>query len=60
MNDKKNGKLYGEYKKLVDVEKKVIFGSRLGKYKYYDMDQVIAIVIGIIYVMSKGRYHGEL
>ena len=41
VNDEKNGKLYQEYKKLADDEKKVIFGGRLGEYKYYDMDAVI-------------------
>ena len=41
MNDEKNGKLYAEYKKLADQEEKVIFGGRLGEYKYYDMDAVI-------------------
>lgn len=41
VNDEKNGKLYEEYKKLANREKKVIFGGRLGEYKYYDMDQVI-------------------
>ena len=33
------------YKKLADAEEKVIFGGRLGEYKYYDMDQVIAAVL---------------
>ena len=42
VNDEKNGKLYEEYKKLADAEEKVIFGGRLGEYKYYDMDAVIA------------------
>ena len=42
VNDGKNGQLYGEYKKLAAQEKKVIFGGRLGEYKYYDMDAVIA------------------
>ncbi len=41
VNDEKNGKLYEEYKKLADAEDKVIFGGRLGEYKYYDMDKVI-------------------
>lgn len=45
VNDAKNGLLYSEYKKLADVEEKVIFGGRLGEYKYYDMDQVIAAVL---------------
>ena len=42
VNDEKNGNLYAEYKKLADAESKVIFGGRLGEYKYYDMDAVIA------------------
>ena len=41
VNDDKNGKLYAEYKALADKEAKVIFGGRLGEYKYYDMDAVI-------------------
>ena len=40
-----DGVLYSEYKKLADAEEKVIFGGRLGEYKYYDMDQVIAAVL---------------
>ena len=42
VNDEKNGNLYAEYKKLADAESGVIFGGRLGEYKYYDMDKVIA------------------
>ena len=42
VNDEKNGALYQEYKKLAHKEQKVIFGGRLGEYKYYDMDAVIA------------------
>ena len=42
VNDEKNGNLYAAYKKLAEEEKKVIFGGRLGEYKYYDMDAVIA------------------
>ena len=45
VNDAKNSLLYSEYKKLADEENKVIFGGRLGEYKYYDMDQVIAAVL---------------
>ena len=45
VNDEKNGALYAEYKKLADAEPDVIFGGRLGEYKYYDMDQVIAAVL---------------
>ncbi len=42
VNDEKNSKLYAEYKKLADSQKGIIFGGRLGEYKYYDMDAVIA------------------
>ena len=42
VNDEKNGALYQAYKKLADAETRVIFGGRLGEYKYYDMDRVIA------------------
>lgn len=42
VNDEKNTRIYQEYKKLAEKEKKVIFGGRLGEYKYYDMDAVIA------------------
>ena len=47
VNDAKNGALYAEYKKLAEAEQKVIFGGRLGEYKYYDMDQVIAAVLDV-------------
>lgn len=42
VNDEKNGELYKKYRALADKEDKVIFGGRLGEYKYYDMDAVIA------------------
>ncbi len=42
VNDAKNMKLYEEYKRLSASEEKVIFGGRLGEYRYYDMDAVIA------------------
>lgn len=41
VNDEKNGKLYLQYKELADKEERVIFGGRLGQYKYYDMHNVI-------------------
>ena len=41
----KNGKLYAAYKELADDEQNVIFGGRLGEYKYYDMDAVIAAAL---------------
>ena len=42
VNDTKNNTLYEKYKKLAESEEKVIFGGRLGEYRYYDMDAVIA------------------
>lgn len=45
VNDEKNGRLYKQYKKLAEKEKNVIFGGRLGEYKYYDMDAVIAAAL---------------
>ena len=42
VNDAKNGALYAEYKALAEQEPNIIFGGRLGEYKYYDMDAVIA------------------
>ena len=41
VNDSKNSELYSKYKELASKEDKVIFGGRLGEYKYYDMDAVI-------------------
>ena len=41
INDEKNNALYEKYKALADGEKNVVFGGRLGQYKYYDMDAVI-------------------
>jgi UDP-galactopyranose mutase len=45
VNDEKNGNLYTQYRALAEQEKNVIFGGRLGEYKYYDMDQVIAVAL---------------
>lgn len=42
VNDDKNDKLYAQYKEMAEKEEKLIFGGRLGEYKYYDMDAVIA------------------
>lgn len=47
VNDEKNGELYEKYKNLAEKEKKVIFGGRLGEYKYYDMDAVIASALSM-------------
>ena len=42
VNDKKNEQMYKQYKELAEKESQVVFGGRLGEYKYYDMDAVIA------------------
>lgn len=47
VNDAKNGALYAQYRALADQESKIIFGGRLGEYKYYDMDQVIAASLAL-------------
>lgn len=45
VNDVRNSTLYAEYRKLADSEQSVIFGGRLGEYKYYDMDQIISAAL---------------
>ena len=45
VNDARNEALYRQYRALADQEKKVLFGGRLGAYKYYDMDTVIAAAL---------------
>ena len=45
VNDEKNSLLYAEYKKLAEELDGVIFGGRLGEYKYYDMDAVVAAAL---------------
>ena len=47
VNDEKNGALYQQYKELGEQEEHVIFGGRLGEYKYYDMDAVIASALAM-------------
>ncbi|OUP86201.1 UDP-galactopyranose mutase [Lachnoclostridium sp. An169] len=47
VNDDKNNTLFDEYRKLADQEKDVIFGGRLGNYKYYDMDKVIEAALEV-------------
>ena len=48
VNDAENGALYGKYKELADKEEKIIFGGRLGEYKYYDMDAVVASALSMV------------
>ena len=60
VNDEKNGALYQKYKELADQEEKVIFGGRLGEYKYYDMDAVIAAALELCErEMKQGRAEGN-
>ena len=42
INNERNNGLYEKYKELANQDKNIIFGGRLGQYKYYDMDKVIA------------------
>ena len=45
VNDTKNSTLYEQYKALAEAEDNVIFGGRLGEYKYYDMDKTIEVAL---------------
>ncbi|WP_113843587.1 UDP-galactopyranose mutase [Enterococcus cecorum] len=45
VNNSKNNDLYAQYRKLAEEQEKVIFGGRLGQYRYYDMHQVIAAAL---------------
>lgn len=45
VNDEKNNTLYMQYKELAEQEENVLFGGRLGEYKYYDMDATVASVL---------------
>ena len=48
INDARNAELYAKYKELADREDGVVFGGRLGEYKYYDMDKVIASALNLV------------
>ena len=48
VNDEKNSALYEQYKALAEKEEKVLFGGRLGEYKYYDMDKVIESALAAV------------
>lgn len=47
VNNERNDALYAKYKALADAEGRVIFGGRLGMYKYYDMDDTIAAALAL-------------
>lgn len=53
VNDAKNNDIYQQYKSLADSDKNVFFGGRLGKYKYYDMDKIIAEALNDIAEIKK-------
>lgn len=48
INNDRNNSLYLKYKELADKDEKIIFGGRLGKYKYYDMDKVIEEALNLV------------
>lgn len=48
INDERNNSLYKKYQLLADEEGGVLFGGRLGKYKYYDMDKVIESALDVL------------
>lgn len=48
VNNERNNELYMKYKALAGDEKKVLFGGRLGMYKYYDMDDTILAAFALL------------
>ena len=48
VNNEKNNALYAAYKALADKESNVLFGGRLGMYKYYDMDDTVSAAFGLL------------
>ena len=48
VNDQKNTEVYEKYKKLAEQQSGVIFGGRLGEYKYYDMDKVVEVALAAV------------
>ena len=48
VNDEKNGALYEKYRALAEQDKNVLFGGRLGQYKYYDMDDTVAAALAAV------------
>lgn len=53
VNDEKNNNLYHQYSNLAKKQENVIFGGRLGLYKYYDMDQIILEALKLVEIESK-------
>ena len=58
VNDEKNTALYQAYRELAEKEENVIFGGRLGDYKYYDMDKVVAaaLELSLIHISEPTRH----
>ena len=48
VNDDKNMALYAGYRELAQQEKNVLFGGRLGQYRYYDMDKVLRAALDMV------------
>ena len=48
VNDEQNTALYAQYKQLADIQNNIIFGGRLGQYRYYDMDKVIRAALDTV------------
>ena len=53
INNKKNNNIYEKYKKLSEKDTNVIFGGRLGTYKYYDMDKIIEEALKLVEIENK-------
>lgn len=48
VNDEKNNRLFAAYQEMAQKEKKVLFGGRLGQYRYYDMDKVVEAAFDLV------------
>lgn len=48
INNERNNALFAEYEKLAAAEKKVLFGGRLGQYRYYDMDDTVEAALNMV------------
>lgn len=55
VNDERNNNLFAEYQKLAEKERGVLFGGRLGQYRYYDMDKVIGAALAIVSAENEKR-----
>lgn len=53
VNDEKNNNLYNQYSNLAEKQENIIFGGRLGLYRYYDMDQIILEALKLVEIESK-------